>query len=156
AYATIIALSQVRATQPLVLFTPTAQVWCNLVLAGIGMTLLCLALTLAARWLRAAQFAEAAVLHRVETQERRSQSKRIAIDADAVALQPQLARALRSGAAQPVTTCEDLAPLAHMINTVTSRIPGLLRDREERIRLERAVRDLIASLETAWAGFTLT
>lgn len=87
-------------------------------------------------------------------QDRRAQTRRVAIDADAIALQTQLARSLRGNPAQPVTTCEDLAPLAQMINATTQRIPGLLRDREERIKLERAIRELTTALETAWAGFT--
>jgi hypothetical protein len=155
-YATMIVLGQVGHAQPVALLPTGTQVWLDLVLVGCGMALLGLVVALAARRLGAAQFAEAAALYRVEALERRAQTKRIAIDADAIAMQTQITRAMRSGSAQPVTTCEDLAPLARMVNTVTKRIPGLLRDREERIRLERAVQSLTTALETAWAGFTFT
>ncbi len=155
-YALLVALSQTGVAQPLLALPAEAMIWLNLALAGCGMALLCLAVTLATRRLRAAHLAEAAALYRVTSLERRAQTKRVAIDADSIALQTQIAIAMRGGPPQPVTTCEDLAPLANMVNTVTKRIPGLLRDREERIRLERAVQALITALQTAWSGFTFT
>lgn len=144
------------ARPPLATPTGAALLWLNLALAFVGLSLLCGALVLTSRYLRAAVLEAAAATQRVAALERRAQTKRIAIDADAIVLQEQLARALRGQTAQPVTTCADLAPLANMINAATKRLPGLQRDREERIRLETAVRDLSAALETAWAGFTIT
>jgi hypothetical protein len=85
--------------------------------------------------------------------ERRWQAKRTTIDADSIALQTEIARTLRGATPRSVTTCEEMAPLANMINVLTTRLPGLLADREERLRLEKAIRDLANTLETAWAGF---
>jgi hypothetical protein len=153
---TLYAATLVIGPQPLDAPTGIALLWVNLALVFAGLCLLGGALVIMSHRLRVAILEAAAATQRVAALERRAQTKRIAIDADAIALQTQLARALRGQATQPVTTCEDLAPLANMINAATKRLPGLQRDREERIRLETAIRDLITALETAWAGFTFT
>lgn len=111
------------------------------------------AIALVATQLRRALAGEAALDHALQTATRRARHKRAIIDADAVALQTSLAKTLRGATVQPVATCEDLAPLANMINAITARLPGLLRDREERLRLERAVRSVNEALERALAGF---
>ena len=153
-YCSTVVLTQLGIVHPMVLLSADAVVWLDLVLVCLGAGLLLMALGLVMHQLRSALASEAAAIHTVTVLERRAQSKRIAIDADAIALQTQLAQAMHAKDIHMVTTCEDLAPLAQMINAATTRIPGLLRDREERIRLERAIRELGTSLETAWAGFT--
>lgn len=124
-----------------------------LIAVGVGALLFAVALALVAARLRAALAGEAAATYRLTAADRRAAARRAALDADAVALQSALALALRGTEPPPVATAADLAPLAAMLNAATTRVPGLLRDREERLRLERALRDLTAALETAWAGF---
>jgi hypothetical protein len=147
-------LTQIGILHPLIPLTGMTTLAVHLALSFVGLALLCAAIGGAIRFLHAAAWEAAAAIHRVTALERRAQTKRIAIDADAIALQEQLTRAMRGGTPQPVTTCEDLAPLAQMVNSAAARLPGLLRDREERIRLEYAIRDLVNTMETAWAGFS--
>ncbi len=141
---------------PVLPLDETTLRWVDGAAVFIGLTLLLVAIALVSGQLRRALASEAAVTHRLYAHDRRLLTKQIAIDADAIALQAELANALRGGAPRAVTTCEDLAPLANMINATTARLPGLLRDREERLHIERALRDLVTSLETAWAGFEWT
>lgn len=153
-YGAALVLNQAGALHPMLSMTGMTALAVHLALSFVGLALLCAAIGGAVRYLHAAAWQAAAATHRVATLERRAQTKRIAIDADAIALQTQLTRAMRGDTPQAVTTCEDLAPLAQMVNSAAARIPGLLRDREERIRLEYAIRDLVNTMETAWAGFT--
>ena len=124
-------------------------------LACIGFCSLLIALALVIGKLRQALADQAALSYQMRVLERRIQQRQIVLDADAIALQTALATSLRGGHPHAITTCEELAPLANMTNATIARIPGLLNDREERLRLEKAVRDLTHSLEAAWAGFDL-
>ncbi len=143
-----------RAIPPLMALPSATWTWIDPLLAIGAMGLILLPLGMLLQRVNSAEAAEAATRYLLNVEERRAQIRRIAIDADAIALQTQLARAIRGGVPQAVTTSEELAPLAGMVNAATARLPHLLRDREERLRLERALRELIASLETAWAGFS--
>ncbi len=155
-YALNVALTQDGSWHALAAPTASALVWLNLALIFLGTLLL----AFAAQWLLAqlhgALATEAALTYRLAAMERRIRVKRSSLDADAMALQTQIAQAMANHRPQSITTSEDLAPLAQMINAANARIPSLLHDRDERLKLERAVRDLIQSLEAAWAGFTLT
>jgi hypothetical protein len=154
-YALALALTQTGSLQPLAAPSAAALVWLNLIGAGMGTLLL----ALAGQWLlvqlHAAYASEAALTFRLKAAERRTRAKRVTLDADAMALQTQITQALGNHKPQPVVTGEALAPLAQMINATNVRIPGLLHDRDERLKMERAIRDLIQALEAAWAGFTL-
>ena len=121
-----------------------------LVLGGGVLFLVAIALT--AQQLRRALAGEAALQQALHAAERRAAYKRARIDADAVALQRTLANTLRGATPFDVATSEDLAPLANMINAVVVRIAGLLRDREQRLRLERSLDQLTATLERARHG----
>lgn len=155
AFAVSLALSQFGMLHAALTIDEYTFRWLDMGFLFIGLVVLLVAINLVLQQLRSALANEAAMTHRLVVADRRSQAKRIAIDADAVALQTQLARTLRGMEAQPVTTCEELAPLANMINATTARLPALLHDREERLRLEKAIRDLASTLESAWAGFEL-
>ncbi|MBA3825514.1 MAG: hypothetical protein H0X24_16655 [Ktedonobacterales bacterium] len=155
-YALGVALTQTETIHPLATPSATQSVWLNLgfILLGTGL------LAYAAHWLLAqlhtALTNEAALTFRLQALERRARTKRLSLDADAMALQAQIAQAMSNHRPQSIVTGEELAPLAQMINAANARIPSLLHDRDERLKLERAVRDLIQALEAAWAGFTLT
>lgn len=155
-YASAVALNQTGILRPTFTLDPQGAVWLDLILAVAGVAVLLVAIKLAMEQLRAAGANEAAAAYTVRVLERRAQAKRVALDADAIVLQAELAKTLRGGEPRKVSTCADLAPLATMINAINERVPGLLRDREERLRLEKALRDLTAALETAWAGYEWT
>ncbi len=152
-YIAAVVLAQLHVLHPLLTVGDTDMRWIDIGLVSVGAALMLLAIRLATTQLRRALANEAATTHRLHVSERRWQAKRTAIDADSIALQTEIARTLRGATPRPVTTCEEMAPLANMINVMTMRLPGLLADREERLRLEKAIRDLANTLETAWAGF---
>lgn len=152
-YVGTVAFNQAGILRPTFTLDAHGTVWLDLVLAVVGIGLLLVAVTLAMSQLRTALANEAAAAYTVRVLERRAQTKRVTLDADAIMLQAELAKTLRGRESRKVITCPDLAPLAAMINSTTERVPGLLRDREERLRLEKAIRDLVAALETAWAGY---
>jgi hypothetical protein len=155
-YAISVALTRKAHIHPLASPSASALAWLNLALIFLGTVVL----VFAAQWLltqlQAALSNEAALTYRLQTLERRALTKRLSLDADAMALQTQIAQAMANQRPQSIATSEELAPLAQMINAANARIPSLLHDRDERLKVERAVRDLIQALETAWAGFTLT
>jgi len=155
-YAASVVLTRKAHIHPLALPSTSALAWLNLVLILLGTVLLAFAAQWLLAQLQAALSNEAALTYRLQTLERRAHTKRLSLDADAMALQTQIAQAMANQQPQSIATSEDLAPLAQMINAANARIPSLLHDRDERLKIERAVRDLIQALEAAWAGFTLT
>ncbi|HKD74181.1 MAG TPA: hypothetical protein VKB76_01750 [Ktedonobacterales bacterium] len=152
-YITAVVLAQTHVLHPLLAVGDADLRWIDIGLVLIGAALMIFAIRLATTQLRRSLANEAATAHRLNVSERRWQAKRTTIDADSIALQTEIARTLRGATPRSVTTCEEMAPLANMINVLTMRLPGLLADREERLRLEKAIRDLANTLETAWAGF---
>ena len=155
-YAASVALTQTGFLSPLAEPSSSALVWGNLGFIFVGTMLFAYAAHWLLTQLRAALLNEAALTYRLQTLERRTRTKRISTDADAMALQTQIALAMANHKPRAVTTNEELAPLAQMINAANARIPSLLHDRDERLKLERAIRDLVQALETACAGFAFT
>ena len=156
AYGVAAVMTQLGVLRAIVFVDNGVMRLLDVAFAVVGLTLLLVAITLVVTQLRRALSGEAATDHRLQVLERRTQAKRAVIDADAIALQTEIARTLRGATPRQITTCEDLAPLSTMLNAMTTRVPGLLADREERLRLEKAIRDLATALETAWAGFEWT
>jgi hypothetical protein len=125
----------------------------HITLVGIGLMLLLIALGFMMYQLRSSLTSEASLKYRLQVIERQARTKRTTMEADSIALQTELAQTLRGGMPHRISVCEEFAPLAHTIGTVTSRLPGFLRDREDRLRLERAIRDLRQSLQAIQSGF---
>ncbi|HEX9037324.1 MAG TPA: hypothetical protein VF808_10080 [Ktedonobacterales bacterium] len=73
---------------------------------------------------------------------------------DADALRRALAAALQGRPSGPVWTRGALSPLADQVNITGDRLAELTHDREERKRLEAAVRRLIANMRRARLGLT--
>ena len=153
AYSIAALLAQFGVIHPIVAIDPTVMGWVDTTFTIVGLTLLLVAITLVIVQFRRALANAAATEHRLQVLERRTRAKRAVLDADAIALQTEIARTLRGAASRQVTTCEELMPLATMINAMSARLPKLLSDREERLRLEKAIRELATTIETAWAGF---
>lgn len=123
------------------------------VIGAIGFLLFLIALTVVLQRFRVILAQNAAYAHYLKVADRHARVHRTTIDADAIALQNELSRALQGELPHAVATCEELASLAHTMNVVSLRIPGLLHDREERLRLEKAIHGAITALEKGWAGF---
>lgn len=71
---------------------------------------------------------------------------------DSQLLEESLARALRGRGIDPITSEGTLSPVAESVNTVAERLATLQKDREDRLRLEGALRSLIRAVERAWLG----
>ena len=74
------------------------------------------------------------------------------VEDDGARLDTALARALRGSGIPPLTAEGALSPLAETVGTVAERLMTLQRDREDRLRLEGAVRSVTRAVERAWLG----
>jgi hypothetical protein len=73
-------------------------------------------------------------------------------EADADRLERAVAQALRGRGIDPLTADGPLSPVAEGINAVAERLRTLQKDREDRLRLQAAVRALTYALERGWQG----
>lgn len=71
---------------------------------------------------------------------------------DGQLLEESLARALRGRSIDPITIDSMLSPVAEGVNAVAERLATLQKDREDRLRLEGALRSLMYALERARMG----
>jgi hypothetical protein len=71
---------------------------------------------------------------------------------DGQLLEESLARALRGRSIDPITIDSTLSPVAEGVNAVAERLATLQKDREDRLRLEGALRSLMRALERARLG----
>lgn len=74
------------------------------------------------------------------------------VEDDGARLDAALGRALRGGGIPPLKAEGALSPLAETVGTVADRLMTLQRDREDRLRLEGAVRSVTRAVERAWLG----
>jgi hypothetical protein len=74
------------------------------------------------------------------------------MEADGEQLDEALACALRGRGIEPIAAEGALSPVAESINDVAERLRTLQKDREDRLRLEGALRSLTRALERAWLG----
>ncbi|MEO7002886.1 MAG: hypothetical protein ABI068_13785 [Ktedonobacterales bacterium] len=135
-----IALS---ATQLLV-FQSVCAVLAGLVTLGVMLSLVA-SRARATAIARASQH-EAAFLHMS------MMAQRERMEDDALDLQHALAEALRGRGIPPTHTLGPLHPLAETINLAAERLVTLQRDREDRLRLEGALRAVVRAVERAWLG----
>ncbi len=138
---------------PLLNISAGDLVWVSAVAGVVGVAFLFFVAALLGQKLKASLADAAAMQHEYDGLERRTRNRRSVFDADSIALQNALSRAMRGESVPQTAACEELAPLSAMVNSTAQRIPALLRDREERLRMEKAIRELVAALEKAWAGF---
>jgi hypothetical protein len=91
--------------------------------------------------------------HEVRTLRTRLGQLRAQVEDDAAQLDGALARVLSGRPAPaPVETDGLLSPLAETTNAAAERLATLQRDREDRLRLEGAVRTVTQAVERAWLG----
>ncbi|MGH2514411.1 MAG: hypothetical protein ACRDHP_02040 [Ktedonobacterales bacterium] len=103
-------------------------------------------------WLRAEVRARAG-RYEVRTLRASLANLRQQVGDDATRLDESLTRALAGrSAAAPVETDGLLSPLAETTNVAAERLTMLHRDREDRLRLEGAVRTVTQAVERAWLG----
>ncbi len=146
-------LVQLGKAQPMLRVSAGSQMWVVAIAGIAGVAFLFASAAMLRQKLKASLADAAAMQHEYDGLERRSRNRRAVFDADSIALQTALSRAMRGESVPQTAACEELAPLSSMVNSTAQRIPALLRDREERLRMEKAIRDLVGALEKAWAGF---
>ena len=120
------------------------------VAAGLGVTLYA-----ASRVASAGSRVEAAALARLH--EARLLRARLAqlqqqVEDDGERLDAGLAQALHGNGIPPVAAEGALSPLAETVNATAERLKTLQRDREDRLRLEGAMRAVTRAVERAWLG----
>jgi hypothetical protein len=122
--------------------------------AGLIAALL-VALALSRRQQRA-ETAARARQHEARVLRARASWQRQQMQDDAARLEEALATALRGQGIARVEASGALSPVAEAVNDVADRLATLQRDREERLRLEGAVRRLTQAVERDWLGLPWT
>jgi hypothetical protein len=137
---------------PVAVLHPTAQLFFNLFAAVAGMGLLLLSLLLAAAARERSEAAARARLYELRLLRARMAEARESTERDARALEEALVMALRGRGIVPVAAEGPLSPVAEIANDVADRLATLQKDREDRLRLEGAVRAVVRALERGWLG----
>jgi hypothetical protein len=75
---------------------------------------------------------------------------------DGFAMEQALTGALRGRGIDPISAEGALSPVAERVNAVAERMATLQKDREDRLRLEAALRTLIRAVERGWLGLPWT
>ncbi|HEX9412264.1 MAG TPA: hypothetical protein VF916_02070, partial [Ktedonobacterales bacterium] len=71
---------------------------------------------------------------------------------DGQVLETALTSALRGRGIEPITADGALSPVAEAVNAVADRLETLQKDREDRLRLEGALRTVVRTMERGWLG----
>lgn len=77
---------------------------------------------------------------------------RATFEDDGQRLEAALARGVRGRGSEPIAADGALSPVAEAVNTAIERLATLQKDREDRLRLEGALRTLVRALQRAWLG----
>jgi hypothetical protein len=131
---------------------PTALLFFNLFAAVAGTGLLMAALLEAAIARERSEAAARARLYELRMLRARTAEARERTERDARMLEEALANALRGRGIEPVSTEGALSPVAELANDVADRLATLQKDREDRLRIEGAVRAVVRAVERGWHG----
>ncbi|HEU0026796.1 MAG TPA: hypothetical protein VFQ25_06730 [Ktedonobacterales bacterium] len=153
-YGAALALNLMSAWTPIAAFEPipAAALDAAILVAGMALTALALMRLYAVserERARTRAIERAARLASLELESLRSQT-----EDDADALRRALSAALRGVPTEDMRAEGALSPLADQVGVVAQRLVELSHDREERKRLESAVRRLIRNIERAWLGLS--
>ncbi len=155
-YALFVALALRGTVGPVVALDAGATAVLDGVLVVLGLVVM----FLAANWSHTARMrAESAA--RARQQEAlqlrvRTSALRQQVEDDVELLHRALAVALQGQGIEPVRVEGVLSPLAESVNATAERLATLQRDREDRVRLEGAVRSVTRVVERAWLGLPWT
>ena len=116
-----------------------------------GVITLCVMLNLSASRARAIAAARASQ-HEATFLHMSMVAQRERMEDDALDLQHALAEALRGRGIPPTRAQGPLHPLAETLDVAAERLVTLQRDREDRLRLEGALRAVVRAVERAWLG----
>jgi hypothetical protein len=130
----------------------SALLFFNLVAAVGGTALLLVSLLTAATARERGEAAARARLYEVRLLRARLAEVRESTERNARALEEALVSALRGRGIEPVAAEGTLSAVAEITNDVADRLATLQKDREDRLRLEGAVRAVVRALERGWHG----
>jgi hypothetical protein len=131
---------------------PTVLLFFDLFAAVAGTGLLLVALLDAATARERSEAAARARLYELRMLRARAAEARERTERDARMLEDALASALRGRGIEPVSTEGTLSPVAELANDVADRLATLQKDREDRLRIEGAVRAVVRAVERGWHG----
>jgi hypothetical protein len=131
---------------------PTALLFFNLFAASAGTGLLLVSLIMAATARERSEAAARARLYELRLLRARMAELRERTEGDAKLLEEALTSALRGRGIEPIAAEGALSPVAEVVNDVADRLATLQKDREDRLRLEGAVRAVVRAVERGWLG----
>ncbi|HEY7832425.1 MAG TPA: hypothetical protein VIG30_02565 [Ktedonobacterales bacterium] len=149
-----IAASQ--ALRPVFAPPPLALAAGETLAVALGVALLLGELLVAAGIRARSEAAARARLYEIRLLRERIGALRGEIEDGGERLDEALARALRGRGLAPIAVAGPLSQIAGSINAAAERLRTLQRDREDRLRLESAVRALARALERGWLGMPWT
>jgi hypothetical protein len=154
AYAAAVAAVAIGAPLPRLHLDdgPRLLLQSAIALAGIVLTAAAVLATAAAR--DRGEAAARARLYELRLLHAEVARLRATIEADGQRLEAALARGVRGRETDLVAADGALSPVAEAVNTANERLAILHKDREDRLRLEGALRTLIRSLQRAWLGLS--
>lgn len=152
AYLTVSLLSvSQRVTAP-VRVSQTGGVLFDVAAASIGVGVALVALDLWHRQQARLDQQARGRLREARTLRTQSAHDRRQIEEDVRGLEDALAEALRGQGSQTPRVTPELEAVAECITVVAERLRTLQQDREDRLRMEGALRSLIREVERAWLG----
>jgi hypothetical protein len=151
-YIVAFSLALTGLLAPALVASPTALDALDLAFVGVGLLATLTGIVrLHARQTRA-EAAARARLYELRAQHARSAGLRQQIEEDADSLARSLLEALRGQGIQPLQARGALSPLGESVAAVAERMQTLQQDREDRLRIEAALRAITREVERAWLG----
>ncbi|HEV2235765.1 MAG TPA: hypothetical protein VGR57_03805, partial [Ktedonobacterales bacterium] len=147
-----IAFVIVSLIVPAPVIQPTALLFFNLFAAIAGTGLLLVSLVFVASARERSEASARARLYELRLLRARAAELRERTEGDAKLLEEALTTALRGRGIEPVAAEGALSPVADVINDVADRLATLQKDREDRLRVEGAVRAVVRAVERGWLG----
>jgi hypothetical protein len=151
AFQVAVALDVYR---PTVSLDPRAQLLFDGLVTSLGVALALLAFLYAAAARQRSAAAARARLYELRLVREEMASLRERTEQDGQKLEEALAEALRGRGLDLVTADGSLSPVAEAVNAAAERLATLQKDREDRLRLEGALRTLIRTVERGWLGLS--
>jgi hypothetical protein len=155
-YLAFVVAAADGAYRPALALDARAQTVLGTAAGVLGVALLLVALVSAAAAQERSEAAARARLYELRLIRAEMARLREQAEHDGQVLEEALAGALRGRGIDPIHTEGALSPVAEGINAVADRMATLQKDREDRLRLEGALRTVIRAVERGWLGLAWT
>jgi hypothetical protein len=151
-YAGWTGVTAARLLIPLLRLSIAGSRWLEIALAVLAVGLTLGAAVAAADDRDRSEAAARARLYELRLLRAELAALRTQTEKDSLHVQDALLRAVRGRGQEPISAEGALSPAAEAVNVVAERLATLQKDREDRLRLEGALRALIRTLERGWLG----